>query len=142
MIRALFMGLLRSIKGSNSNHIGSSSMTVRAGGNATVSINGSTYRGASVVVFNGQVFVDGVAQDRALKGQMIKVVVNGSPESVHTDSGDIEVHGTAGAVSTTSGDVKCGNVQGGVSTTSGDVSCRSVGGSVSTVSGDIARSLL
>lgn len=146
MIKNLCRALLGAFSSSGSSfsgsiHVGTSSMKVRTGGNSVVRVNGKTYSGQRVDIVGGRVLVDGKEQPEVLSGPMVRVTVNGSPESVQTDSGDITVNGTAGTVSTTSGDVKCESVQGGVSTTSGDVSTRSIGGSVSTVSGDISRSL-
>lgn len=141
MIKNLCRALLGALTSSSSNHVGSDSLNVRTGGNAMVRIGGKTYTGSRVEIVGGRVKVDGVLQEGTPSGPVIRVTINGSPESVQTESGDITVNGGAGVVSTSSGNVKCETVHGGVSTTSGNVSTRSIGGNVATSSGDISRSL-
>jgi DUF4097 and DUF4098 domain-containing protein YvlB len=108
-------------------------------GDSSVTVNGKTYRGDTIAVSNGRLWVDGKKVDDLSNVQQIEVTVNGNVEELSTASGDVTVNGTAGSVVTASGDVKCGDVSGCVATTSGDVCCESVAGNVSTVSGDVTR---
>jgi hypothetical protein len=107
---------------------------------STITINGNTYSGNSIVVTNGKVVISGkdvtpdskeinisvVGDIEQLKVDACnKVSVEGSVKSISTQSGDVEVTGDVdGSISTMSGDVDCGHVQGSISTMSGDVKHR------------------
>lgn len=98
--------------------------------------------GSNISVINGRVFVDGkeyTDEDKNVKYKDITIVVNGSPEVVRNESGNIIVRGDVkGNVGAASGDIEIsGNVGGNVSTLSGDVRAKSIYGQVSTVSGDV-----
>lgn len=103
----------------------------------TIQINGQTYSGKSVIIRDGQVFVDGGLASE-LDTYTISVTINGDVQSVETASGDIEVVGdVTGRCETASGDITCGAVGGDVSTMSGDVECGHIAGNVRTMSGDV-----
>ncbi|NWA11922.1 hypothetical protein [Pseudomonas gingeri] len=105
-------------------------------GNGSVSIDGRTFSGRSVVINGDQVVVDGVVQEGALVGP-ISVVVTGDAESIEMGSGSVDVTGSVGRVKTISGNVRCGEVSGDVGTISGDFTCPAIAGNVKTTSGDI-----
>ena len=120
---------------------------------STITINGVTYQGGnSIVAIGNKVLIDG--QDVTPDAKVInitvdgnidsvsaeycqKIVVNGTANTVMTQSGDIECQDVTGNVKTMSGDVEAGNVGGDISTMSGDVKCGTVAGSVRTTTGDI-----
>lgn len=108
----------------------------------TITVNGQTYSGSSVVisgnVVGGDVFIDGVRQSGTISlSAPINVTVNGDVELLDAPSGKVNVTGSCGSVKTMSGDVTCGAVSGDVGTMSGDVKCGEVSGKVKTMSGDI-----
>lgn len=105
--------------------------------NGSVTIDGKSFKGNSVVVTNGKVIVDGVTQDGELTGD-INVTVHGDVQVLENQSGNVTAN-NVGEVNTGSGDVTCKDVQGSVRTGSGDVVCGNVGGSVRTGSGDVSH---
>lgn len=114
----------------------------------SVTINGVTYRGNSVVISGnriggdlnvGTVIIDGKRQQQQLHlGGRIAVQVAGDVAQLDCCAGDVKVSGSVGSLKTGSGDVECGDVQGSVTCGNGDVSCGHVGGDVRTGSGDIS----
>lgn len=114
----------------------------------SVTINGVTYRGNSVVISGnriggdlnvGTVIIDGKRQQQQLHlGARISVQVAGDVAQLDCGTGDVKVSGSVGSLKTGSGDVECGDVQGSVTCGNGDVSCGHVGGDVRTGSGDIS----
>lgn len=126
---------------------------------ATITLNSATFRGKTVSIINGKVFVDGkecVDTDK-ISDKEINIVISGDVEGaisidscnsvkvtgnvgqLQTTSGDVQIDGSVtGSVTTTSGDINIGgNVHENVRTVSGDVSADTISGNVSTVSGDI-----
>jgi hypothetical protein len=104
---------------------------------STITINGNTYSGNSIVVSNGKVIIDG--KDATPKEKTINISVQGNIHELNVDSCDkISVEGSARNIKTMSGDVRVtGDVQGNIQTMSGDIGCGIVYGSVSSLSGDI-----
>lgn len=106
---------------------------------ASISINGVSISGGSVVIRNGKVIVDGKDVTPA-DAKEISITVNGNVNKVEVDAcKTIDVTGDVGNVKTLSGDITVtGNVSGSVQTMSGDVDCGgNVAGSVSTMSGNV-----
>lgn len=116
-----------------------SSVVISGGG--AINVNGKTYRGSSVSVNNGVVYIDGKKADEIDSSvKTIKVIVEGDCNDVTTTAGEITIEGNVlGSVNMASGDVEIrGQVSGGVKTVSGDVTVFSViKGSCSSVSGNI-----
>lgn len=111
-------------------------MLLKAGSH--VNIDGRDFVGGrSVVINNGEVWVDGVKQDGTLVGP-VSITVHGDVDLIDGPAAKVEVAGSCGSVKTMSGDVRCGNVAGDVGTMSGDVTCGKVGGNIKTMSGDIS----
>lgn len=112
---------------------------------STFIINGKTFvtegNTDSINVSNGQVFLNGQNFDISgfASAPVINIVVEGSVNSVSTQSGDVTVNGNVGTAKSMSGDVKVkGDVTGDASTVSGDVNVAgAISGRVNTVSGDI-----
>jgi DUF4097 and DUF4098 domain-containing protein YvlB len=112
---------------------------------STFIINGKTFvtegNADSISVNNGQVFLNGRTFDMGefASAPVINIVVEGSVNSVSTQSGDVTVKGDLGTAKTMSGNIEVdGAVKGDVSTMSGDVRVAgSIAGKVKTVSGDI-----
>ena len=104
---------------------------------STITINGNTYSGNSVVVTNGRVVING--KDVTPDSKEINISVEGNIEELKVDAcNKVSVTGTVKNISTKSGDVDVtGDVNGSIQTMSGDVDCRHIQGSVSTTSGDI-----
>lgn len=104
---------------------------------STITINGNTYSGSSVVVTNGKVIVNG--KDVTPDSKEINISVQGDVDELHVDiCNKVSVTGNANSISTTSGDIDItGNVGGSVNTMSGDIDCGNVLGSVSTMSGNV-----
>ena len=103
----------------------------------TITINGNTYSGNSVVVTNGKVIING--KDVTPDSKEINISVNGDVSELNVDAcNKILIHGNVKDISTKSGDVDVtGDVSGNVNTMSGDVDCQNVGGSIKTMSGDV-----
>lgn len=103
----------------------------------SITINGNSYVGNSIVVSNGKVIID--SKDMTVDGKQINITINGNINDLKVDSCEkISVKGNVGSIKTTSGDVDIvGDVSGSVQTMSGDVDCSNIEGSVSTMSGDI-----
>lgn len=115
-------------------------MNITMSSGASVTINGTTYKGNNICINGDKVVIDGKGQDNHLQGVgKITVTVNGDVDTLTTTSGDIIVKGSVtNSVKTTSGDVSVqGSVGGGVNTISGDVEANTIKGSCSTISGDI-----
>lgn len=112
-------------------------MNINLTGNSSISINGQTFTGNNISIINGEVIVDGKAEqhNKGLTGD-IHVVVNGDVENLQNGSGSITAQ-NVGTISSGSGKIKCGDVAGSVKTGSGNVFCGNVNGSVRTGSGDI-----
>jgi hypothetical protein len=104
---------------------------------STITINGNTYSGNSIVVTNGKVVING--KDVTPDSKEINIFVVGDIEQLKVDDCDkISVNGNVKSISTQSGDVEVtGDVDGSISTMSGDVDCENVQGSISTMSGDV-----
>ena len=104
---------------------------------STISINGNTYSGNSIVVTNGKVIING--KDVTPDSKEINIKVDGNIDELKVDvCNKVEITGDVSNVKTQSGDVEIsGNVTGSIQTMSGDVDCGTVGGSISTMSGDI-----
>lgn len=103
-------------------------------------INGHAYTGKTIVVTDGVVYIDGVAQSdgKPLSG-LITVQINGNVKSMSMGSGTVTVHGDTGEITTQSGDVDAKNVSGNVSTMSGNITATSIHGSASSMSGNITH---
>jgi hypothetical protein len=104
------------------------------GSSSTVTINGQTVTGKSIVVRNGRLEVDGEGFD--LKG-LLQVTIVGDVASLQVDAGTVEIQGHCQDINTGSGDVMCGAVAGGVKTGSGNVMCHDVFSTVTTGSGNV-----
>lgn len=114
---------------------------------SSISINGTSYSGSSVVingshvvgnVVGGDLVIDGVRQPGAINlSEPISVSITGDVAHLDVAVGKVEVTGSCGSVKTMSGDVTCGAVSGDVGTMSGAVKCGEVSGKVKTMSGDI-----
>jgi len=104
---------------------------------STITINGNTYSGNSIVISNGKVIING--NDVTPNEKEINIVVHGNTEDLKIDHcNKIVVNGNSKNISTKSGDIFItGNVEGSVQTMSGEVDCSDVSGSVSTMSGNI-----
>lgn len=104
---------------------------------STISINGNTYSGNSIVVTNGKVIING--KDVTPDSKEINIKVDGNIDELKVDvCNKVEITGDVSNVKTQSGDVEIsGNVTGSIQTMSGDVDCGTVGGSISTMSGDV-----
>jgi hypothetical protein len=104
---------------------------------STISINGNTYSGNSIVVTKGKVIING--KDVTPESKEINITIEGNIDELKVDAcNKVSVNGNVGNLKTQSGDVDItGDVTGGIQTMSGDVDCGSVGGSISTMSGDI-----
>jgi hypothetical protein len=104
---------------------------------STITINGNTYSGNSIVVTNGKVVING--KDVTPDSKEINISVVGNIEQLKVDAcNKVSVEGSVKSISTQSGDVEVtGDVDGSISTMSGDVDCNMVGGSISTMSGDV-----
>jgi hypothetical protein len=104
---------------------------------STISINGNTYSGNSIVVINGKVIVNG--NDVTPDSKEINIKVDGNINKLEVDAcNKVEITGDVSSIKTQSGDVEItGNVTGSIQTMSGDVDCGTVEGSISTMSGDI-----
>jgi hypothetical protein len=104
---------------------------------STITINGNTYSGNSIVVTNGKVIVNG--KDVTPDSKEINISVQGNIDELKVDvCSKVSVTGNTKNVSTKSGDIDiAGNVEGSIQTMSGDVDCGNVAGSISTMSGDI-----
>ena len=104
---------------------------------STITINGNTYSGNSIVVTNGKVVING--KDVTPDSKEINISVEGNIEELKVDAcNKVEITGDVSNVKTQSGDVEIsGNVTGSIQTMSGDVDCGNVGGSISTMSGDV-----
>lgn len=105
----------------------------------TTNINGKVYRGNSVNIINGKVFIDGV--EATPDGKEINIAINGPVSTLTVDvCSKVAVIGNVGQIKTASGDVEVrGDITGSVQTMSGDVSANHINGAVSTMSGDISR---
>jgi hypothetical protein len=95
---------------------------------ATVTINGHTYSGRSVIITNGRVIIDGVPQDGTLSGVVEIRVTQGVLGELSTDA-SVTCGQVLGNVSA-GGSVRCDQISGSV-TAGGSVNCGNVGGSVS-----------
>ena len=104
---------------------------------STISINGNTYSGNSIVVTNGKVIING--KDVTPESKEINITVEGNIDELKVDAcNKVSVNGNVSNLKTQSGDVDVtGDVTGSVQTMSGDVDCGTVGGSISTMSGDV-----
>ena len=104
---------------------------------STISINGNTYSGNSIVVTNGKVIING--KDVTPDSKEINIKGDGDIDELKVDAcNKVEITGDVSNVKTQSGDVEIsGNVTGSIQTMSGDVDCGTVGGSISTMSGDV-----
>jgi hypothetical protein len=104
---------------------------------STITINGNTYSGNSIVVSNGKVIING--KDVTPDSKEINISVKGDIEKLEVDAcNKISVEGSVKNIKTQSGDVDVtGDVDGNIQTMSGDVECAMVGGSISTMSGDV-----
>jgi len=104
---------------------------------STITINGNTYSGNSIVISNGKVIING--NDVTPDGKEINITVHGNIEDLKVDNcNQVLVNGNSKNISTKSGDINVtGNVEGSIQTMSGDVECLDVSGSVSTMSGNI-----
>jgi len=104
---------------------------------STITINGNTYSGNSVVVTNGKVLING--KDVTPESKDINISVEGNIEELKVDAcNKVSVTGSVKNIATKSGDVDVtGDVDGSIQTMSGDVDCGHVQGSVSTMSGDV-----
>lgn len=103
----------------------------------TISINGNTYSGNSIVVTNSKIIING--KDVTPDSKEINIKVDGNIDELKVDAcNKVEVTGDVSNLKTQSGDVEIsGNVTGSIQTMSGDVDCGTVGGSISTMSGDV-----
>lgn len=103
----------------------------------TITINGKTYTGNSIIISNNEVYIDGERADS--EGKQINISVQGDIEKLHVDACSlIKVAGDVGIASSVSGDIDIqGNVSGNASTTSGDIEAHTIHGGASSVSGDI-----
>lgn len=94
---------------------------------ATININGRTYRGSSVSIIDGVVFIDGKQQEGAVSGVVEIRVVEGVLGELQTDAsvscGEVRGNVRAG------GSVRCGAVGGSISA-GGSVNCDAVSGSI------------
>lgn len=97
-----------------------SNTTLSLSSDASITVNGKTYAGSSVIVANGRVYVDRSEVDGVLD-QPIKIEIDGDVEQLTTQSGDVNVNGDVSSVSTMSGDVKASRIYGQVETMSGDI---------------------
>lgn len=106
---------------------------------STITINGNTYSGNSIIITNGKVVING--KDVTPDSKEINILVHGNIDELRVDScNEVSVTGNVTNISTKSGDViVTGDVDGSVQTKSGNVDCEYVEGSVSTMSGDINR---
>lgn len=114
----------------------------------SVTIDGVTYRGNSVVVSGnivggdlnvGTVIIDGKRQEKQLHlGSRIAVQVTGDVAQLDCGAGDVKFSGSVGSLKTGSGNVECRDVQGSVTTGSGNVSCGHVSGNVRTGGGNVS----
>lgn len=130
-------------------HNGSSGRsTIRFGNHAgTATIDGRQYTGKVIEVRDGQIWVDGKAQDvkdkdgKSITYRPANIEVKGDVQTVQTTSGDISVTGAVGRMQSTSGDVTVeGDCLGTCQTTSGDIKISGAykcSMAPSTVSGDI-----
>ena len=107
---------------------------------ATITINGLTVSGRSVVINNNKVIVDGEEVSSG-DSKKLDIVITGNVDNLQVDSGTVKVDGNVSQVATQSGSVTIGgDVRGSVSSMSGSVSVDGkVGGSVTTMSGSIRR---
>lgn len=96
--------------------------------NNKVIINGKTYLGGeTIVIENDTVIIDGVVQEKNLKGQVtIKVI--GDLANLTTNS-QVEIHGNVYGNVISDDSVTCGNVGGDI-TAEDSVICGSVEGNV------------
>lgn len=91
---------------------------------------------ARVVEKNNKVYVDGkLVCDKSLTP--VVIVIQGSAESVETQSGDVYVEGNANEVRTQSGNINAQKIECDCSTMSGDIRATIIHGDASTMSGDI-----
>lgn len=106
---------------------------------STITINGNTYFGNSIVVTNGKIIIDG--KDATPESKEINISVQGDINELKVDvCNKVSVKGNAKHVSTKSGNIDVsGNVEGSIQTMSGDVDCGNVAGSISTMSGDVTH---
>jgi len=104
---------------------------------STITINGNTYSGNSIVVTNGKVIING--KDVTPEGKEINITVEGNIDELKVDAcNKVSVTGSVKSIITKSGDIEVtGDVDGNIQTMSGDVDCGHVQGSISTMSGDV-----
>ena len=107
--------------------------------NATMQINGKTYKGSNITIKNRKVIVDGVEQEGDQLGYNISVVIHGDVGHIENANGNVDAREVVNSISTSNGEVTCANVGGDVSTVNGDIECGNVSGKVSTINGDISR---
>lgn len=89
-----------------------------------------------VVEENNMVYVDGeLVCDKSLT--QVVIVIQGSAESVETQSGDVYVEGNVNEVNTQSGDINAQKIDCDCSTMSGDIRATIINGDASTMSGNI-----
>lgn len=100
-------------------------------------INGKSYSGKNIEVYNGRVTIDGTTFN--IEEKIIDISIQGNIDKIKVDScNSVTVTGDVKELRTVSGDVEIyGNVHGDVQTVNGDVDCEEILGSVKTVSGDI-----
>lgn len=101
---------------------------------STVTINGQTVSGRSIVARNGKIFVDGKEVDTA---GALKIEIVGDIAQLQVDAGEVNITGHCQEVKTGSANVMCASVGGSVETGSGNVACTAVYADVSTHSGNI-----
>ena len=102
-----------------------------------IKINGVSYQGTDIKVYENGVYVDG--NKVKTEGKEINIYVKGNINELKSDVvNDIAIEGRIGKLTTKSGDVSIvGHVLGDVKTMSGDVIVAKVIGSVETITGDI-----
>lgn len=93
----------------------------------TVTINGKTYSGNSVVVTNDTVIIDGKVQRGEVSG-VVQVVVSGDIGYLKSNA-SVTVNGNVSGNIDAGGSVQCLNIDGNVDA-GGSVSCKNVGGGV------------
>lgn len=91
----------------------------------SVVLNGTTYSGEQVVIANGRVYVDGEEAQNLTNEPTIEISVEGSVDSIKTQSGDVTVTGSVLSARTMSGDITAGTVTGVAETMSGDITTNS-----------------
>lgn len=103
---------------------------------STITVNGQTHVGRSIIINGKKVIIDGVEQSGDLQGE-VTVNITGNVERCENVAGNINITGDCGRAKTTSGDIEAASISGDAETVSGDVTASAIHGSVRTVSGDI-----